>query len=77
VPVVLAPEQTPYLAVVVIGLITGLGILFVKPAPSEPDKLDRTFPMARFYQYAAFRRLIALISFGFAAAGLAFMLGWL
>ena len=73
----LAPEQTPYLAVIVIGLVAGLGMLLVKPSPGEPEKLDRFFPLARFYRYAAVRTFFALGFFAFALLGLASMLGWL
>jgi hypothetical protein len=74
---VLAPEQTPYLAVIVVGLVAGLGMLLVKPAPGEPEKLDRLFPLARFYRYAAVRTSFALGFFAFALFGFASMFGWL
>jgi hypothetical protein len=74
---VLAPEQTAYLAFTVIGIIVGIGMLLVRPAPQEPEKLDRLFPLARFLAYAPVRIAFACAGFAFALVGLAFAFGWL
>jgi hypothetical protein len=73
---VIPPEQTAYLAVAVIGIISGLGMLFVRPSPGEPERLDRLFPLARFYRYGPVRVAFALVCFGFALAGLGLGFGW-
>jgi hypothetical protein len=67
----------PGIAFVVIGIVAGLGMLFVQPAAGEPEQLDRLFPLARLYRYRAVRVVMAVAFFGFALLGLALMLGWL
>jgi len=74
---VIEPEKTAYLAFVVIGSIAGLGMLFVRPSPGEPEQLDRLFPATRFLAYRSVRVIFALMFFAMALAGVAFMFGWL
>ena len=72
----IAPEKIVYLAVIVIGAVAGFGMLFVRPSPGEPERLDRVFPLARFYRYGPVRVTFALLCFGFALFALGSMLGW-
>ena len=73
----IAPEKTAYLAFVVVGSIAGLGMLFVRPSPDEPELLDRLFPLTRFLAYRLVRVVFACMFFAVALAGIAFMFGWL
>jgi hypothetical protein len=74
---VIAPEKTAYLAFTVLGTITGLGMLFVRPSPGEPEQLDRLFPLTRFLAYRPVRIVFSVMFFAVALAGVAFTFGWL
>ena len=76
-PVVESSNQIATLVFVVLGVVAGVGFLLVRPAPGEPERVGRLFPLARLYRYAAVRVVVALLCFAFALFGAASAIGWL
>lgn len=75
-PVVESSNQIVALAFVVLGVVAGVGILFVRPANDEPGYVGRLFPLARLYRYAVVRVVAALLCFALALLGVASAMGW-
>lgn len=48
-------DQFNFLLFALIGAVAGVGLLLVKPAPDEPELLDRFWPGARIYRLRALR----------------------
>ena len=63
-------------AMIVVGLIVGVGMILVRPAPGEPEKLQKIWPLARYYRYKSARFAFAFLGFSFALIGAGQMAGW-
>jgi hypothetical protein len=61
----------------VLGLVLGFGMIFVRPAPGEPERAAKIVPWAIMYRYKLFRYFVALFGFAFAFFGLAGLVGWI
>lgn len=48
-------DQFNFLLFALIGAVAGVGLLLVKPAPDEPELLDRFWPGARIYRLRCVR----------------------
>ena len=57
--------QFNFLLFALIGAVAGVGLLLVKPAPDDPELLDRFWPGARIY-----RLLSVCVILGFFILGL-------
>lgn len=75
-PVVDSSNQIVALVFVVLGVVAGAGILFVRPANGEPEHVGRLFPLARLYRYVIVRVVVALFCFVLALLGAASAMGW-
>jgi hypothetical protein len=49
-----------------LGLVLGFGMIFVRPAPGEPERAAKIVPWAIMYRYKLFRYFVALFGFAFA-----------
>jgi hypothetical protein len=63
------------LGFLLLGLVVGLGLIFVKPAPGEPERLSKFLPGMSLYRFATFRYCVSAIGFLFALLGAAIVLG--
>lgn len=75
-PVVESSNQIVALVFVVLSVVAGVGVLFVRPANGEPEYVGRLFPLARHFRYAVVRAVVALFCFMFALLGVASAMGW-
>jgi hypothetical protein len=75
-PAVESSNQIAALVFVVLGVVAGVGFLLVRPAPGEPERVARVFPLARLYRYAVVRVVVALLCFALALFGAASAMGW-
>lgn len=62
---------------VVLGLVLGFGMIFVRPAPGEPEKAAKIVPWGIMYRYKLFRYFVALVGFVFAFLGIAGLVDWI
>ena len=60
---------------VVVGLIVGVGMIFVRPVPGEAEELQKIWPLARFYKHKSARIAFAIIGILFAFVGARQMMG--
>jgi hypothetical protein len=73
----MASNQTLAVAFAVAALVAGIGVLLVRPAPGEPERLSGLFAGARLFQNAWVRVLVAIVCFVVGFLGAATSLGWL
>lgn len=62
-------EQIAWLALVVMGLVAGVGMLAVRSSAAEATHISAVFPIARLFQYRGFRVAVSLAGFAFAIVG--------
>ena len=65
-------EQTVLgIVILIAGLGVGLGMVLVRPASGEPERLREIWPLAYYYRYKIVRLIVASVGFAFAVYGLA------
>jgi hypothetical protein len=67
----------PGIAMVVLGLVGGTGILLAKADASSVDLASRLLPWARLFRYGWFRYLAASFCFLLSAVSLTWVIGWI
>ena len=57
-------NQLGFLLFALIGAVAGIGLLLVKPAPDDPELLDRFWPGARIYRLRCVRVILGFFILG-------------
>jgi hypothetical protein len=73
----MSAESIGWLAIAVMGLVVGLGMLAVRADVNETARLSTVWPIARLYQYRWVRLVITILGLAFAALGVAGFMGLL
>lgn len=71
----MSAESIGWLAIAVMGLVVGIGMLAVRSDGNETARLSTVWPIARLYQYRWVRVAISILGLTFAAVGVAGFMG--
>jgi hypothetical protein len=69
------PDRIVWLVLIVMGLVSGAGLLAVRTSQAETTRVSTLFPMARLFLYRGVRVVAALLCFVIVAVGVAGLLG--